>query len=809
MLQKLRLLFLLGIAGAGLGGICLAGLLFYYTTDLPDLKALSDYDPKEVTKLYAHDGSLLAEYAKQYRIYTSVDNVPQQLINAYLAAEDASFYDHPGFDIKGIIRAALTNIFSSHRQGASTITQQVAKTFLLTNERTYERKIKELILARRIEKAFTKNEILELYLNQIYLGAGAYGVSAAALRYYSLPLEELSVGQMAMLAGLPRAPSAYNPLVYPRVARLRRDVIITRMKAEGFITQLKAEQAIASDLQLNPRTSPDGSQAASFSEHVRRDLMENFGAEGLYEDGLQVQTTLFPDFQEKAQDAVQKGLRDYDRRHGYRGPYGRIAYLPSWQARIDELFQEKQFLRDFAIPAAVLEVNDSQDFAKIGLPAGQIGYIPLEAMVWARAYINADEKGPVVNDPSDVLRRGDIVFVRSLQKLEGYEKYADKKGFYSLEQLPEVQAALVVLDIHTGAVRAMVGGFSPDDEFNRAIQAERQPGSAFKPIVYSYALEQGYTAASQILDAPVVVRGEEKDWKPTNYSRRVYGLSSLRRGLERSRNLMTIRLARDIGIRGIIDFARRFGLDDEMPANLSTALGAASTSLLELTSAYSVFPNSGQRAKPYFTERVQATNGKLIKGSKYGCLDCVGPVASPLNVPNLVMPDLEQVLSPQVSYVMLDLLRGVVKNGTGRRATAVGHPVGGKTGTTNDYIDAWFVGFSPLYAVGVWVGFDQPKTLGKGEAGSSAALPIWTDFMKRALYGYRQREYPIPQDITLMRIDTETGLQPDSRTKSTRLEVFVEGTQPGGKDAGNQGKRQQNVPRPSSGNSQLNPQGIY
>lgn len=808
MLQKLKLLFFLGIIGAGLGGICLAGLLVYYASDLPDLNVLSDYDPHEVTRLYAHDGTLLAEYARQHRIYVSIDNVPQGVINAYLAAEDASFYDHPGFDIKGIVRAAITNIFSSHRQGASTITQQVAKTFLLTNERTYERKIKEIILARRIEKAFAKNEILELYLNQIYLGAGSYGVAAAALRYYNKPLEELSIGQMAMLAGLPRAPSAYNPLVYPRVARLRRDVIIRRMQAEGFITSLQAERAIANDLELNPRRSPDGSQAASFSEHIRRDLMENYGSEGLYEEGLQVQTTLFPDFQQKAQDAVQNGLRDYDRRHGYRGPYGRIAFLPSWQARIDALFQEKKFLRDFAIPAVVLEVNDSQNFGKIGLPAGQIGYIPLEAMTWARAYINADEKGPEVKAPSDVLRRGDIIFVRSLQKLEGFDKYADKPGFYSLEQLPEVQGALVVLDIHTGAVRAMVGGFSPDDEFNRAIQAERQPGSAFKPIVYSYALSQGYTAASQILDAPVVVRGEEKDWKPTNYSRRVYGLSSLRRGLERSRNLMTIRLAQDIGIKGIIDFARKFGLDDDMPANLSTALGAASTSLLELTSAYSVFPNGGERAKPYFIERVQATTGALIKGSKYGCLDCVGPAATPRDVPNLVMPDLERVLSPQVSYVMLNLLRGVVKSGTGRRATAVGHPVGGKTGTTNDYVDAWFVGFSPLYAVGVWVGFDQPKTLGKGEAGSSAALPIWTDFMKRALYGYRQREYPIPQGITLMRIDDETGLQPDSRTKNTRLEVFVEGTQPGAARPPAGGQKQ-TPPRPNRANTTLNPQGIY
>ena len=779
MLRKLKILFFIGVLGGTLGGIGLVGLIVYYANNVPDLRALSDYNPKLITKIYAHDSELLAEYARQKRIYVAIKDVPKPLIEAYLAAEDAAFYDHPGFDIKGILRAALTNIISDHKQGASTITQQVAKTFLLTNERTYERKIKELILARKIEQSYTKDEILELYLNQIYLGAGAYGITAAAQRYYNKSLDELSIGQMALLAGLPRAPSAYNPLVYPRVARLRRDVILRRMEAENFITTEQAERAIAQDLELNPRHGPEGAFAASFSEHLRRDLLNKFGADRLYEGGLQVHTTLFTDFQKKAQEAVQRGLRDYDRRHGYRGAYGRIAYLPSWQTRIDELFREKKEVRNFAIPAAVLEVNDQQEFAKIGLPAGRIGYIPLKAMTWAKPYISADKQGADVQAPSDVLRSGDIVFVRALEKQDGLEAFQDKQGFYSLEQLPNVQAALVALDVHTGAVRAMVGGFSPEDEFNRAIQAQRQPGSAFKPIVYAYALTQGFTPASQILDAPVVVRGEERDWKPTNYSRRVYGMSSLRRGIEQSRNLMTIRLAQEVGVRGIINLAREFGLNGDMPANLSTPLGAASTTLLDLTSAYSVFPNQGKRAKTYFVDRIHGADGHLIEGSPFGCMDCQGPVATHLKLPNLIEPDKKQVLSPQISYVMLDLLRGVVKNGTGRRAMAVGHPVGGKTGTTNDYVDAWFVGFSPLYAVGVWVGFDKPQTLGKGEAGSTAALPIWTDFMKSILKGYRQREYPIPQGITLMRIDAETGLQPNSQTKSTKLEVFVEGTQPG------------------------------
>ena len=811
MLQRLKMLFILGLVSGVLGLMAIAGILFYFAQRVPDFRSLSDYNPKLVTKLYSQEGTPLAEYARERRIYVPIERIPPEVIQAYLAAEDSGFYNHIGFDIKGIIRAVLVNTFTNRRQGASTITQQVAKTFLLTSERTYTRKIKELILAYRIEKAFTKNEILDLYLNQIYLGHGSYGVAAAALTYFNKPLEDLTIGQRAMLAGLPKAPSGYNPVSHPRAARLRRDVVIRRMEAEGFITHEEAEAAIAQDLELNIRHYPQGEAAPSFSEHVRREILETYGADGLYEGGLKVLTTLDPTMQAKAEKAVWYGLREYDRRHGYRGAYGRISLLAAWQGRVDELFKEHEKVRSFAIPAAVLDVDDKTGLTKIGLPAGRIGYIPFEAMKWARPYIDADEVGPTPKTPSDVVRMGDLVFVTSVDNIDGLQEFKGKAQYYSLEQLPTVQASLVALDVHTGAVRAMVGGFGKDGDFNRAIQAKRQPGSAFKPLVYAYAMTQGMTPASIILDAPVVIRNNEMDtaWKPQNYSERVYGPSTLRRGLEKSRNLMTIRLAQDLGIRNIIGFARQFGLQESMPPNLSTALGAASVSLLELTSAYSVFPNGGRRLNPYFIERIQGATGDLVyQRPSVDCLGCAGLV-EPTQLPQ-VKQEAERLLTPEVSYIMTDLLRGVVQNGTGWRAKAVGHPVGGKTGTTNDYIDAWFVGFSPLYAVGVWVGFDRPQPMGHAETGSKAALPIWTEFMKETLKGYKQREYQVPKGVSFVRIDADTGELPSAKTKKTIVEVFVQGTEPQ-----KNGTRSQQV-APTVGGaggsqapSQIDPYGIY
>lgn len=783
-------IFMYLTGGGFIAGVLLvAGILFYFAQQVPDFRSLADYNPSLVTKVYARDGTLLTEYARQRRLYVAYKDIPQPVVNAFLAAEDTKFFEHPGFDLKAIFRAALVNLLTDRFQGASTITQQVAKTFLLTRDRTITRKIKELILAWRIERYFTKEEILELYLNQIYMGSGAYGVAAAAQTYYNKTLDELTLGQRAMLAGLPKAPSAYSPSRNPRLARQRRDVILRRIEAVGFASTNEVEKAINTDLELDTRSLADDPEAAHFSEHVRRLLAEQYGRDTLYEGGLNVFTTLDHRMQKIAAKAIYKGLRDYDRRHGYRGPLGRISLLFNWQSRIDEEYLARREYRDIGVPAAVLEVDDGAKMVTIGLPGGGKGKIPFAAMRWAREYIDVDTQGYRPAKPSDVVALGDIILAKQLfatldfadKSSRLYKQFKDNPNLYnlySLEQRPAAQAALVALDAKTGAVRAMVGGLGDGIGFNRAVQARRQAGSAFKPFVYALALSRDYTPASTILDAPVVMRTNEMDdaWKPQNYSEKIYGPSTLRRGLEKSRNLMTIRLARDLGIGSIIRFARKFGLSGELAYDLSTSLGSGSFTLLELTSAYSVFPNSGKRAEPYFVERIQDNIGQTLSTQLPGCYECLAGWSNYNEEPPQPEIPAEEVIDPQVAYQVVSLMEGVVKRGTGWRARAVGKPVGAKTGTTNDYIDAWYMGFSPALAVGVWVGFDRPQTLGKPESGSKAAGPIWVDFMKDALK--HTYAFNIPEGLSFVRVDAETGKLPGPRTKKTLLEVFREGTQP-------------------------------
>ena len=781
-----RLLALCVLGGVA-GVIAVAGVLLYFAKQVPDYRALADYQPKQITRIYAHNGDVMAEYAEEKRVYLPIGDIPQPVIQAFLAAEDTDFYNHPGFDVRGIIRAILVNTFTNRKQGASTITQQVAKTFLLSSERTYTRKIKELILAYRMERAFTKNQILELYLNQIYLGNGTYGVAAAALGYFGKPLEQLSIGQRAMLAGLPKAPSAYNPLRNPRVARLRRDVIIRRMEAEGVITSAEADAAIASDLELDPAGIGATRMAGFFSEHIRRELEEAYGEARLYQDGLQVQTTLDPQLQAYAEEAVYSGLRDYDRRHGYRGPLGRLPILLNWQARIDREAADYADLAPFGEPAVVLELNTETQQAEIGLSGGRTAVLPLAGATWARAYETVDKRGPKITDIVQVLAKGDIIFVRpAAQTPELAEQQNLPENAYGLEQIPEVEGALVAIDVRTGAVRALVGGLRDGKGFNRAIQGKRQVGSAFKTLVYAQALEEGFTPASIILDAPVVLRHGEMNeaYKPQNYSRRIYGETTLRVGLEKSRNLMTIRLARELGIGNIIHFAQRFGLTEDMQRDLSTALGSSSFSLLDITSAYSVFANRGLRAEPYFIERISSPAGGVLQQRYPFCNGCSGAEVAATFVPmpaKAIADNLPQnrVVDAVTAYQTADLLQGVIKRGTGWRARAVGRDVAAKTGTTNDYVDAWFIGFSPDLAVGVWVGFDTPRTLGDGEAGSKAAGPIWSDFMQAALAGKPNRSFTVPGGVSFVRIDADTGTLPTARTQNTLLEVFRIGTEPG------------------------------
>ena len=579
-----RWCFFLGFYGAISATLLIAAILFYFAQQVPDYRQLADYKPQLITKLYDRHGALLAEYAKQRRVYVPIDEIPLDVKHAYLAAEDMAFYSHGGYDLKGIFRAALVNILTNRKQGASTITQQVAKTFLLTRERTYTRKIKELILSHRIEETFTKDHILELYLNRIYLGNGTYGVSAAAMGYFGKGLEDLTVGQRALLAGLPKAPSRYNPLINPQEARWRRDVILNRMYNEGMITKSQRDEAISRDLELDPRQSINDDVAPHFSEHVRKFLSKTYGSDTLYKGGLSAYTTLDKQLQIYAENAIYKGLRAYDRRHGFRGPVGRMSVLYNWQVRIEEQAKNWRNKSEIGELAVVLEVNDSTQTVRIGLSGSKEGLITLSRLKWARDYLDENTRGPQVKKVSDVLNVQDLILVKSLEHIVDRQKKEplfDEEGlaYYSLEQIPKVQGALVALDVKTGAIRAMVGGLGDGRGFNRAVQAKRQVGSAIKPIVYSLALERGYTPASIILDAPVVMRQDDSSWKPQNYSTKVYGPSTLRLGLEKSRNLMTIRLARALGIRNITRHADTFGLDLDLSHGLSAALGSSVHSL--------------------------------------------------------------------------------------------------------------------------------------------------------------------------------------------------------------------------------------
>lgn len=778
----LRWLFFLAFYG-GVSGVSLViAVLIYYAGQVPDYRQLAEYRPELITKVYDRHGDLLAEYAKQRRIYVPFDEIPTEVKQTFLAAEDTEFYNHAGFDPVGILRAMYVNVFTGRKQGASTITQQVAKTFLLTRERTYTRKIKELILAHRIEKAFSKEKILELYLNRIYLGSGAYGVAAAALAYYDKDLSELTAGQRAMLAGLPKAPSYYNPIRNPQQARFRRDVILGRMAKENLITEEERVEAVEKDLELNPRKLASGKAAPHFSEHVRRYLEKTYGADRLYEGGLSVFTTLDKSYQSYAEDAVYKGLREYDRRHGYRGPVDRMNLLISWQEKMNEEAKSLKSKIKVGEPAVVLSIME--DKAEIGLAGNTKGYIPLSRVKWARDYIDADTLGPKVKKVEDVLREGDIVLVKKIDETLDFDEkneqitHEDGLSFYSLEQEPKIQGALVALDVRTGAVLAMVGGLGEGRGLNRAVQSKRQSGSAIKPFVYSLGLERGYTPSSIILDAPVVMRSEDDNaWKPQNYSEKVYGPSTYRRGLEKSRNLMTIRLARDLGLRNVRDYASKFGLELKKEHGLSAALGSVSVDLLSLTSAYGVFPNQGIFVPPYFIDTIQDATGSVEYSHYTNCIECNEEPMNAVYRPPFIEPKGQRVMPETTAYLMNYLLQGVVQYGTAWRAKSIPQPTGAKTGTTNNFIDAWLMGFSPNMAIGVWVGFDRPQTMGKSESGSKASAPIWVDFAEKALKG-KQLKFDVPEGITFVRVDAETGELPTSSTKKRILEAFEAGTEP-------------------------------
>jgi penicillin-binding protein 1A len=772
-------LLVLVLAGAGAG----LAVLWHYGSTLPDYQQLADYEPPTVTRVHAGDGRLLAEFAREKRVFVPVAAMPKRIIKAFLSAEDKNFYSHPGIDFLGVARAIVTNLSrmgtDQRPVGASTITQQVAKNFLLTNEVSIERKIKEAILAFRIERALSKERILELYLNEIYLGYGSYGVAAAALNYFNKALDDLTVPEAAFLAGLPKAPANYNPVRRPAAARARRDYVIGRMAEDGYLTAPQAEAARAAPLEVRRRDDTEFVDARFFSEEVRRELIRRYGEEKLYGGGLSVRTTLDPALQALADDTLRAGLIDYDRRHGWRGPVARIETLDRWETALADLARPDGL--DEARPswrlAVVLEIADTH--AGIGTEAGRLGYIPLAEMKWAREWREGQRRGPSVTKASDVLKPGDVVLVSPAGEDKDGKPAAE--GAFALEQIPEIQGALVAMDPHTGRVLAMTGGFSYGrSEFNRATQARRQPGSAFKPFVYLAALDAGFTPSSLVLDAPFVIdQGPGLGrWKPSNYSNRFYGPSPMRIGIENSRNLMTVRLAQNVGIDTVARYAERFGVVEKLPHMLSMALGAAETTVLNLTTAYAMLVNGGKRVTPTLIDRVQDRHGRTgFRHETRPCDGCRG-VEWQGQPPPAVPDNREQVADPRSAYQIVSMLQGVVERGTGRRIRAVGKPLAGKTGTTNDGLDAWFIGFSPDLVVGVFAGFDSPRSLGRDETGSSVAVPIFRDFMEAALKERPSIPFRIPPGLRMVRVNADTGLPARPGDRHVIREAFRPGTEP-------------------------------
>ena len=768
------IIFIVAVAAA-------AGFLWHYSKSLPDYSQLQDYEPAVMTRVHASDGSLLAEYARERRLYIPIQAVPKLVINAFVAAEDKNFYEHGGVDFSGIARAAMLYVqqYGSGRrpQGASTITQQVAKNFLLTNELSFSRKIKEALLSMKIERAFSKEKILELYLNEIYLGMGAYGVAAASLLYFDKSVHELSIAEVAYLAALPKAPNNYHPFRQRERALERRNYVIERMMEDHYITAQEAEKARKEPLKITQR--PTGAHifaAEYFTEEVRRYISENYTEKKLYEGGLSVRTTLDPKMQVLARNVLVDGFVRFDEQQGYRGAISKLDIAGDWGVKLAEV----KAMSDVA-PwrlAVVLESGDAS--ARVGMqpvrdPGGavskarEIGTVPLEGLKWAKP-ASGPMRGKVPVKASQVLEPGDVVYV---------EPTAGKDDQFRLHQVPEVSGALVAMDPQTGRVLAMVGGFSYDQsQFNRATQALRQPGSSFKPLVYAAALDNGYTPSTVVLDAPLEIDTGSGIWAPENYTKKYYGPSTLRFGIEQSRNVMTVRLAQDVGMPLIGEYAKRFGVYDNLPPYLSFALGAGETTLLRMVGAYAMFDNGGRKIQPTLIDRIQDRYGRTIyRHDSRECRDCDAEKWTSQSEPVLV-DKRERVLDPMTAYQITSMMEGVVQRGTATVVKDVGKPIAGKTGTTNDEKDAWFIGFSPDLVIGVYLGYDKPRHLGKGATGGVLAAPVARDFLKVALADKPAVPFRVPAGIKLIRIDPKTGMRAGPGDQRVILEAFKPGTAP-------------------------------
>ena len=757
------------LAGIAVGAVYLNQV----SAGLPDYTVLKDYQPPVTTRVHAADGSLIAEYAHERRLFQPIETIPPLLLHAFLSAEDKDFYSHHGIAVDGVIRALRDNLMAkidgndSIQGGGSTITQQVAKNFLLNSEQTWDRKIQEAILALRIDSTFSKDKILELYVNEIFLGLNSYGVAAAALNYFDKALYQLDLSEMAYIAGLPKGPNNYHPFKHPEAAIDRRNYVLDRMAENGYITAAERDKAKLEPLNVVPRQS--GSQLYSaeyFTEEVRRQLKTLYGEDQLYGGGLSVRTTLEPKYQEFARKALMDGLINYDHGRGFRGPVASVDISGGDWGTAVAAIKPLSDVPEWTL-AVVLDMQGNE--GSIGLrPGTDIEGKMLSDRVTG-TLSGADVKW-VSKTLSTLLKPGDVVYVSPLK---------DKPGAYTLEQVPEIEGALVAMDPRTGRVLAMVGGFSyAESEFNRATQALRQPGSSFKPIVYSAALDNGYTPASVVLDAPIeVVNGDGSVWRPENYAQSFYGPQTLRRGIENSRNVMTVRLAQDIGMPLIADYAKMFGLYDNLQPVLAMALGSGETTDLKMTSAYATIANGGRKIVPTLIDRIQDRYGKTIyKHDDRVCDGCIAAGWTHQNEP-LIIDNREQVLDPMTAYQITSMMEGVVQRGTGTYAKRLNRPVAGKTGTSNDYKDAWFIGFTPELAAGVYIGFDKPKSMGNAATGGELAVPIFTEFMQDALKGKPPTPFNMPGGMTQIWIDPATGVKATAGSAAI-AEAFKPGTGP-------------------------------
>jgi len=766
-------IFILLIIIVSLSGF-LWGTYTYFSQNLPSVSALKNYRPKTVTTFYADDGTVIAEIFTEKRKVVPINKIPRRLVEAFVAAEDANFFTHKGIDYKGILRALYKNLEAGEIiQGGSTITQQVAKSLLLSPTRSWVRKIKEAILAYRIEKNLTKEEILYLYLNQIFLGHGAYGVAAAAENYFGKDITEINLAEAAILAGLPRAPSRYSPYKHPKRAKKRQEYVLKRMVKNGYITKEEMEQALNTKIIIKGVKNPFFEVAPYFAEYVRQKLEQKYGREVVYNEGLKVYTTVLPSYQKAARKAILKGLKELDKRQGYRGPIMHLEkdQIPNFLNKVTKEIGDEPLKIGEEYPAVVTKVKGKRLYIQIGKIKG---VMYLKDLSWAR---KPNPEIPYyagkLKRLSDAFKEGDVIKV-TVKKEEIKKGKKTKEVYrYYLEQDPIAEASLLSFETKTGYVRAMVGGKDfMKSPFNRAIQAIRQPGSSFKPIIYAAAIDKNFTPATIIYDSPVVFRNVLKkgnrDWKPHNYGNTFYGPVRLRVALEKSINVATIKILQDIGVDYVIKYAKKLGITSNLEPNLSLALGSSGLTLFELTRAYSVFANHGFLIEPIFIKKVVDRDGKVLEE----------------NIPPVLTDDpneprkAKRVISKETAYIITSLLEGVIKHGTGWRVKKLGRPAAGKTGTTNNLFDAWFIGFTPDLVTGVWVGFDEERSLGEHETGSRAASPIWLAFMQEVLQDKPIKEFVPPKGIVFAKIDSKTGKLANKDSNDTIFECFKEGTVP-------------------------------